>query len=840
VTDLKDNSDDNLNSLIIKLKDELSNQQKMYDDSFYNSPIPMFVHVKGNIVKINHSAKNLLGIKDDNEILNKHISKLIHPDDIDKIIQRVKVVYETDVQPPAIEVKLQHVKGDEITAFGTGMKVKYNQEDAIQVFMSDITDLKKLSMQLENQKKDLIALNTFYQTLAECTNSVVYATEISALLQYICNILVDTGGYFMAWIGEAMYDKEKNVIPRAYAGNEDGYLKSISIRWDNSEFGNGPTGMAIKTKKIQINEISDKDEKFQPWIDQAEKRSYKKSIAIPIINNNLCWGSLNVYSDLKNTFNEEEVKLLEKIASNLGYGINSLIINEERNSTLNQLEIQEIEMLKLSSAIDQSPNLVLITDVKGKIEYVNKSFSDVTGYNKHEIIGANPRILKSGHTTAEEYKNFWISLKEGNNFKITFKNKKKDGGFYWARVVASPVFDKNGKITNLISIQQDITKEKEIEEQLIQSQKMDAVGKLAGGIAHDFNNILTGIIGYADLISIDPNNRKENQVFASEIKKAAIYAASLTKQLLQFSKKQLLTPRTLNLNESLKSIESLINQIIKEDIKVKILSNPALKNIQADPYRIEQLILNLLLNARDAVIENKGEIIISVDNVLLKASIHGIFNDINPGNYVLMSIIDDGKGIFDSDYKKLFKPFFTTKNEGTGLGLSIVKTIIDEVDAQITIQSKINSGTNISIYFKSDTTINPKRFESNELISGVERNIGILIVDDDVAVLDVFTKFLKLKNYKILATTNPFDALSIFKENTSKIDLVITDVLMPEMNGFQLIEKIRKINPDIRVLIVSGHLGNDQQIHEIENAIFLYKPITGSKLLEIVKNSFTK
>ena len=368
---------------------------------------------------------------------------------------------------------------------------------------------------------------------------------------------------------------------------------------------------------------------------------------------------------------------------------------------------------KFSDFARQVPDSVIIVGLDAKITYVNPAFEKTTGYMLGEVIGKNPNILKSGKHEPAVYRNIWQTLTGGLLWRGQIINKKKDGALYTEDAVIFPVTDENGKPVEFVGIWKDITdkllaeeKIREASEQLIQSQKMDTVGKFAGGIAHDFNNILGAILGYTDFLIKDLKNMPQQLSDALEVKKAAERAAALTKQLLTFSRKKAAIQRNVNLNDAIKGLLPMLGKITGENVKLDFSPREGINRIKINPTHLEQVIINLVVNARDAMPEG-GTITIKTEETLFAAGT--VPAGLEAGKYVVFSVSDTGTGMSEEVKKRIFEPFFTTKQlgKGTGLGLSIVYGVIKQNNAQITVDSVLNKGTIFTVYIpaadKSET-----------------------------------------------------------------------------------------------------------------------------------------
>ncbi len=339
----------------------------------------------------------------------------------------------------------------------------------------------------------------------------------------------------------------------------------------------------------------------------------------------------------------------------------------------------EAERVRLVTAIEQSAEAVVITDLKGEIEYINPAFTHITGYTREEVLGQNPRILKSDEQDPSYYHDLWRTILAGKPWQGELINRRKDGSFYYEQMTIAPVKNAHGEVTHFIATKEDVTERRALEAQVQQAAKMEAIGRLAGGVAHDFNNLLTVINGYSEILlgrtGSDPTSRE----YLREIHHAGEHAASLTRQLLAFSRRQVLAPQILDLNASVAGLEKMLRRLIGEDIKLRTDLAPGLGRIRADPGQIEQVIINLAVNARDAM-ESGGDLIIETGNVELDEDYARQHTTAIPGPHVMLAVSDTGKGMTAETRAHIFEPFFTTKElgKGTGLGLATVYGIIKQ------------------------------------------------------------------------------------------------------------------------------------------------------------------
>jgi len=491
----------------------------------------------------------------------------------------------------------------------------------------------------------------------------------------------------------------------------------------------------------------------------------------------------------------------------------------------------ESTLRKLSRAVEQSADTVMITDRDGIIEYVNPAFERVTGYSRQEAIGQTPQILKSQEHGPEVYRDLWATILSGKVYRGILVNRKKNGELFQTETVITPVRDAEGHVTNFISNGRDLTERLRLESQLLQAQKMDAIGRLAGGVAHDFNNLLTIITSYSELAldSIPPGSPLQAKV--QEILAAARRAADLTRQLLAFSRKQMQALRVVDLNQVVGQITKLLPRLIGEDIELTFTAAHKLGMIKADPVQIEQILMNLAANARDAMPEGGRLTIETADVYLDDAYVQQKHAVIPTGHYVQLTVSDNGVGIPPEELPHIFEPFYTTKAEGkgTGLGLATVYGIVKQNAGFIWVYSESGMGTVFKIYLPclAQTAVKPEA--AAQLLEKIQRGTEtLLLVEDEDAVRHATAEFLALCGYTVLQAKDGLDALAVAKNHDSAIHLVVTDVVMPHMSGGQLIEELSRLRPATKVLFVSGYAAAVILDHKVPHlqSNFLPKPFT--------------
>lgn len=497
---------------------------------------------------------------------------------------------------------------------------------------------------------------------------------------------------------------------------------------------------------------------------------------------------------------------------------------------------------KLSLAVDQSPDMVIVTDQSGRIEYVNPAFEELTGYSCHEVCGQSPRILKSGEQGPEVYQEMWRTILHGNVFRGILVNRKKNGELYHVEQSICPVRDGQGGITHFIATGRDLTERVRLEAQLQQAQKMNAIGRLAGGVAHDFNNLLTIITSYSEMAldEIPPGTALASKI--QEVLLAARRAAELTRQLLAFSRKQPRALRLADLNEVIATIAKTLPRLIGEDIEFSFEPGEGLGRVRVDPVQIEQILMNLASNARDAMPKGGHLRIETCDVALDEAYVDSKKTDIPVGRYALVSVSDDGEGIAAEHLPHIFEPFYTTKvsGKGTGLGLATVYGIVKQNKGFIWPYSELRRGTVFKIYLPcvaaQPSVSEPADQKKQSAARGTET---ILVVEDEPAVRTAATEFLRLQGYNVLEAKDGLEALAAVGRENSPIHLVMTDVVMPNMSGGEMAEQIRRLRPEVKWLFVSGYAGRTVLDHRVLDgrSSFLQKPYTLKELAARIRET---
>jgi len=499
---------------------------------------------------------------------------------------------------------------------------------------------------------------------------------------------------------------------------------------------------------------------------------------------------------------------------------------------------------KLRFHFDHTPLAVVEWDLDFRVTAWNPSAERIFGYAREEALGQHGSFIVPEAYRAQVDR-VWHDLlhnaegadvptaRFGQNDNIT-----KDGRLISCEWYNTPLVDDSGRVIGIASLAQDVSERVALEERLRQSQKMEAVGRLAGGVAHDFNNLLTVILGYSQILadSVPVGSRMAEST--AQIKSAADRAAGITRQLLAFSRKTVLSPRVINLNDILLSLDSLLRRLIGEDIEVLAVPANDLGSVKADPGQIEQVIMNLALNSRDAM-PRGGKLTLETANVTLDRTYARDHQPVKPGRYVMLAVSDTGCGMSSETQSRIFEPFYTTKEvgKGTGLGLSMVYGIVKQSGGYIWVYSEPDRGTSFKIYLPRVDQSAEKSADEKHSAPVMRGTETILLVEDDPQLRQLSSSVLVHCGYKVLVASTPQEGLAICHANHSDIRLLVTDVVMPGINGRELAEQILKICPKLRVLYISGYTSNAIVHYGVLDAglWFLPKPFTVSALVAKVR-----
>jgi PAS domain S-box-containing protein len=691
-------------------------------------------------------------------------------------------------------------------------------------FMRDITEYKQTEEALRQSERRKTILNDIANIFLTIPDEAMYGEVLTVVLRVMRSrygIFGYIGGNGELVIPSLTRDvwKECNVPD-----------KSIVFPFDT--WGESLWGRAIREKKAFYSN--------EPFRTPEGHVRIDNFLTVPIVFGKETIGLLSV-ANKEGGYTEEDRNLQEGIA-----GFISPILNARLQRDIQERRRREAEeALKESeeryrTAIENSNDGVAIMKSTQHL-YVNRKFLEIFGYtDPEEIIGkAVSTTVHPDDLNMVSEINRKRQVGEPVPSQYGFKGIKKDGAHVHIEVSAAKTTFL-GETVSLVYMR-DVTERKHLESQLLQSQKMEAIGTLAGGIAHDFNNILTALIGYGNLLQMKIDKDDPLRVYVDQVLASSEKAANLTQSLLAFSRKQVIELKPNTVNIIIKGIEKLLQRLLPEDIDLKVIPAGTDSTIMADTTQMDQVLINLATNARDAMprggtltIETR---VTEINHAFIISHGYG-----QPGPYVLISVSDTGVGMDKTTMKKIFDPFFTTKEvgKGTGLGLSTVYGIIKQHSGYINVESEPGQGTTFHIYLPVvKAKVKEKEAVSLPKQGGVET---ILIAEDDPTVRNLIKEILSMWGYTVIEAVDGEDAIRRFMKNKDVIALMILDVVMPKKNGKEAYEEIRKANPDINVIFISGYTGDvvlDKGIHD-DTVDFIKKPLLPEELLLKVRAALDK
>jgi two-component system, cell cycle sensor histidine kinase and response regulator CckA len=535
-----------------------------------------------------------------------------------------------------------------------------------------------------------------------------------------------------------------------------------------------------------------------------------------------------------------ELRMVRRDGIPFWVGIAAIAAVDNDNAPLCKATISDINERKRAEEafqvlVNKAPIGIFIAQ-DGKFHMVNPGFEEISGYNSQELLGHDSLILVSPDYRRIVCEKTVQMLKGELDLPYEYPVIAKSGETRWVMETVTSTFYLGKRAT--LGYFLDITEHKGLESQFLQAQKMEAVGRLAGGVAHDFNNLLSVIFGYSDLVNRELHQHDPLARYLAEIMKASDRASALTRQLLAFSRKTIMAPQIVTLNDQLPGIEKMLARLIGEDIEIKIVLEPDLGVVYADPGHIEQIIMNLVVNARDALPKG-GKLTLETTNVYLGEDYARKHTYVTPGQYVMMAMTDNGQGMDAATQARVFEPFFTTKGvgRGTGLGLSTVYGLVKQNNGHIEVYSEVGHGTTFKVYLprvqEAVATVPTAKPIARDL-HGAET---ILVVEDEDMLRETICRGLNIYGYTVLAAQQGGEALLLCEQHPGPIHLLLTDVVMPQMNGRDLADRLTPLRPGIKVLYMSGYTENAIVHHGVleTNVSFIPKPFRVKKLMEKIR-----
>jgi PAS domain S-box-containing protein len=740
-------------------------------------------------------------------------------------------------QPSHLDIYAQVAESGKAAAFETfyapadrhfSVSVFSPRQGQFATVFSDITKRK-------DAERQICLLNQVYSLLSHVNEAIVRNSDRDTLFKETCRIAVEHGQFCLACIG--VLENSSGLIRPVASFGEEHELASLNASTEAALCEEGPASITAREGRgFMIPDIA-QDERMTAWREAALARGYRSAIALPLKSgSSKVIGVFMACAAEPNSFSALVTESLIEVATGLSFAMELFDRNGEREIERQQLRLQH-------SALEAAANAIVITDRDGQIEWVNEAFTRLTGYSREEAIGRNPRVLKSGAHEPQFYQRLWQTVLAGNVWQGTMINKRKDGSRYDEEITITPVRAKTGEITHFIAIKQDITERKKLEQQFLRAQRTQSIGLLAGGVAHDLNNVLAPVLMALPLLrnNLPPSQRDH---ILDTLEQSVRRGANIIQQVLTFARgvevqRVLVQPRHL-----LREVAKIAEETFPRDIRVHFSAPASLWPLQGDPTQIHQVLLNLSVNARDAMPEG-GRLDLAARNAELDRPLQFMDFEIPPGCYVSLSVSDTGTGIAPEVLDHIFEPFFTTKSagKGTGLGLSTVLGIVKSHGGLVQVESRARVGSTFTVFLPASPAQSIPAVPAARSLMPQGQGETILVVDDETGILQVTKSILEANGYQVMTARNGAQAIGQFAQPNQPIKAMVTDIMMPHMDGLALTRSLRKLQPDLPIVASTGLMnppGDEDragQLRELGVRHFLHKPFQAEDLLTTLQKA---
>ena len=778
----------------------------VYHSLFEQNQAAMLIVDAGtlDIVDANPAACSFYGC-DKTELLAKQVTEIIVQPEADTTPARVGLPDRVKVwhRLASGEIRQVEVSSSPIEAYGRQL---------IGYIIHDITGRKQTGAELQRRNRELTLLN---QVIAASVTS----SEPEEFLATTCRELAQA---FDCQAVVLLLSDDRRTTRLAAASDAN-----ILTHLPNQFYPIGPESLLHTIFSLASPLVvadAQHDTRTVRWQPLFRQNGVGSLMVLPLTVEGRIIGLLVLLASEVEHFFESHLSLGWTVADQIAGALNRVQLQKQRT--------------QLSAVIEQTAESVVITDAGNNILYVNPAFEKVTGYSRADIIGQTAGILKSGKHSVDFYRTLWQTISTGHVWRGRFVNRKKDGSLFTEDATITPIRDEQGAIVSYVAVKRDVTRELELEEQYRQSQKMEAIGSLAGGIAHDFNNILTGLNGFVELLQMQLLPNSPHQELVTKILRSGQRATELVRQLLAFSRKQVIEPKVLDLNSIVSDLERMVLHFIGEHIQLTTNLSPQLWPIKADLTQLEQIMLNLAINARDAM-PGGGQLRFETANVTLADDDISPQLELQAGDYVRLTVSDTGIGMSAEVKAHIFEPFFTTKElgQGTGLGLATVYGIVRQSRGFIWVDSEPGQGTTFEIYLpRVAEAVKPQ--PRPEPMSALHRGSEtILLVEDEPHVRELVAEVLSRQGYQVIVAADGTEALGLVQEFNGQFDLLVTDVIMPQLNGPELVGRLKETLPDLKILYVSGYTDEMIAYHGVlgPDVALLSKPFSPMLLTQKVR-----
>jgi PAS domain S-box-containing protein len=807
---------------------DLIKAKQLLEMAIADAPIGMvMVRPDGYFSRVNQAFCQLIGYEE-TELLEKTFNDITPAQDYhlgEKVVSDLVAGVSDKV---SFEKRYVHKSGRMIDVYVTSTLLRDAEGTPLFFFsqIQDITESKRAeaalqalnrqlagaNQQLQLAQKELLIRNRIAEVFLSVSDEEMYA-EVMKIVLEVMESRLGAFGYIDSRGALVVPSMTKNLWEQCHVAGK----KTVFPR---ETWGESSWPRAIREKKtVYAND---------PSVNLPQGHlSIRRHVSSPLIYHDKVVGLFQV-ANKETDYTPADVDFLESI----GRMVASILDARLRRDEFDR------DRERLLFAIEQAGDMIVITHTDGTVQYVNPAFERTTGYSRREAVGQNLRILKSGKQDKAFYRHLWGTISSGRPWQGRMVNKRKDGTLFTEEATISPVRDASGQIVSYVAVKHDITEHLQLTAQFQQAQKMESVGRLAGGVAHDYNNMLSVILGFSGLAieKLDPADPLYNDL--QEIIKASQRATEITRQLLAFARKQVVEPVVLDLNTTIEGMLKMLRRLIGEDIALSWNPKADLWPVKIDPSQLDQILANLFVNARDAITDI-GKIIIETHTVTFDEVYCADHPGFVEGDFVMLAVSDNGCGIDSANIEKIFEPFFTTKElgHGTGLGLATVYGIVKQNNGYINVYSEPGKGTTFKIYLPRHKGTSAGVTRENAPLLPEGKGERVLVVEDDEAILKLTGRILQRLGYTVSTANTADEALSVAKRHAGRIHLLLTDVVMPKMNGRELANQLQSFCPNLKTLFMSGYTADIIASRGVldEGAHFVQKPFSSLVLATAVR-----
>ncbi len=812
------------NDELRRIQEELGLSIDRYVDLYDFAPVGyLTLDSTGVILESNLTTSILIG-ETRSRLVRKPLSHLVSNADIYALNLHIEQIFN-DVSPQTAELRFVGPGGKSFTGLLQSVAVK-DKTGSVTECRSIVVDITKQKIVEEKLHHELEVSSAIADMLDPLLSPVYTATDLARVLFAKARDLTQSK-YGFVNESDPTDASQKALSLIQMVATECAIDMDLPIRFSSDADGVFP---GLWGHALNISESFFTNAPAEHFASKGLPQGHvplKNFLTVPIIWDSKLVGQIGLANSTRD-YNEKDIEVIERLSKYFALGL--LRKRYEATQTL------------LSSAVSQASEAVMVLRASGDVQYVNPAFQKITGYTQDDMSGKKARFLSPEYNDPKEISAIWEAVNGGLTWNGSFRDLKQDGGETEQRISIAPVRDDSGKMSDLVAVIRDVSEETQLQLRLLQSQKMEAIGTLAGGIAHDFNNLLQVILGYTEQLTDDEEMPPDFQTQLSVIKQATLRGADLVKRLLLFSRKAYTNMKPLNIKKQIQEIIKILDRTIHKNVKIVTRFSDELAIVMADPTQIEQVVMNLAINARDAMPDG-GILIIETRNVFLDAAFCAHHFGLKPGQYVLLEVSDSGCGIPREVLPHIFEPFFTTKSvgTGTGLGLSTIYGIVKTHRGIITCESEPGLGSRFGVYFPahSGLSLPYDRQENLPMVRGTET---ILVVDDEEFVRGFEQDALIDAGYTVMTASDGFEALEVYKTHKDKIDLVLLDIVMPRMDGARCMKLILEIDPKARIIACTG-LARDTSPEELIKAgakAHIQKPCKKNYLLKQIRDALDR